>query len=70
MLPRMQLDLLLLDELGDVLLAAGGEVVEDADLLAALDERVRQIGADEAGAAGDEVMGHDRVLLSRTGGVN
>ncbi len=40
MLPRDQLDLLLLDELGDVLLAPGGEVVEDAHPLARADERV------------------------------
>jgi hypothetical protein len=59
-----QLDLLLLDQVGDVLLAAGGEVVEDAHLVAFFDERVCEIGADETCAAGHEIMRHTRVLLS------
>ena len=38
----------------EVLALAGGEVVEDGHLVAALDERVDEVRADEAGAAGDE----------------
>ena len=39
---------------GQVLALAGGEVVDDRHLVAALDQRVDEVRADEAGAAGDE----------------
>jgi hypothetical protein len=35
---------------------AGGEIVEHTDVVAALDERVDEVRADEAGAAGDESL--------------
>jgi hypothetical protein len=35
------------------------EVVEDRDLVAAGEELLRDVRADEAGAAGDEDAGHD-----------
>ena len=38
----------------DVVLAAGEEVVDDDDAVAALEEAVDEVAADEAGAAGDE----------------
>ena len=37
----------------DVVDRAGGEVVEDVDLMAAVEQRFRQMRADEARAAGD-----------------
>ncbi len=41
-------------EMGDVVDRAGRQVVEDEDLVAALEQRLGQVGADEAGAAGDQ----------------
>jgi hypothetical protein len=38
----------------DVLDAAGGEVVDDADFIAALEVRLGQVGADESGASSDQ----------------
>ena len=38
----------------EVLALARGEVVEDDDLVAAVEQGVDEVGADEAGAAGDE----------------
>ena len=38
----------------EVLALAGGEVVDDGDLVAAVEERVDEVRADEAGAAGDQ----------------
>ena len=38
----------------DVLLEAGGDVVEHADGIAPLDESVDDVGADEAGPAGNQ----------------
>ncbi len=42
-------------EVPDVLDRAGGKVVEDVDLVAALEQLVGEMGADEAGSAGDQV---------------
>jgi hypothetical protein len=39
---------------GEVLALAGGQVVDDQDLVAAVEERVDEVRADEAGAAGDQ----------------
>jgi hypothetical protein len=39
---------------GEVLALAGGEVVDDHDLVAAVEELVDEVRADEAGAAGDQ----------------
>ena len=47
----------------DVVKLAGGEVVDDGDVMACLDERVDDMGADEAGSAGDEYIGHCAWLL-------
>ena len=41
----------------EVRAAAGGEVVEHAHVVAALEQRAHEVRADEAGAAGDE---HER----------
>src|SRR5262249_61821772 len=49
-------------EAGEVLPAAGREVVEDAHALAPFDEGAREVRADEAGSAGDEVGRHERLL--------
>ena len=38
----------------EVLALAGGQVVDDRDLVAAIEERVDEVRADEAGAAGDQ----------------
>ena len=38
----------------EVLAPAGGEVVDDADVVAALEQGVDEVRADEAGAAGHE----------------
>ena len=38
----------------EVLALAGDEVVDDRHLVAAIEERVDEVGADEAGAAGDQ----------------
>ena len=38
----------------EVLALAGGEVVDDGHLVAAIEERVDEVGADEAGSAGDQ----------------
>ena len=45
------------DERLEVGEGAGGEVVDDGDGVAAGDEGFGEVGADEAGAAGDEVVG-------------
>jgi hypothetical protein len=39
---------------GEVLALAGGQVVDDQDLVAAIEQRVDEVRADEAGAAGDQ----------------
>ena len=44
----------------DVLALAEGEVVDDDDVVAARDERVDEVRADEAGASGDD-RAHDAV---------
>ena len=51
-------DLDLTTERSEVGPAAGREVVEHADVVASLEERLDEIGADEAGAAGDEDARH------------
>ena len=38
----------------EVLALAGGQVVDDGHLVAAIEERVDEVRADEAGAAGDQ----------------
>jgi len=43
--------------MGDVFEAPGGEVVDDGDVVAALEQRLSQVAADEAGASGDEGLG-------------
>ena len=43
---------------GQIIEAAGPEIVDDAHAIAARDQRVHQVRADEAGAAGDERNGH------------
>jgi hypothetical protein len=43
-----------LQRAGEIGLLAGGQVVDDGDLVAAVDEGVDEVGADEAGSAGDE----------------
>ena len=52
---------------GEVLALAGGEVVDDGHVVAALDERVDEVRADEPGASGDESLhagrGSQRLLL-------
>ena len=49
-----QLDVGMPVQMGDRVAPAGGEVVEEDDALAAGEQRVREVGADEAGAAGDQ----------------
>jgi hypothetical protein len=49
----------------EVVALAGHETVDDADLFAATDELFREMGSDEAGAAGHEVMGHTGGHLSK-----
>ena len=39
---------------GQVRAVAGGEVVEDADVVAALQQRMHEVAADKTGSAGDE----------------
>src|SRR5206468_11628731 len=41
-------------DVGEVVAVAGGEVVEHAHLVAALEQAADEIGADEAGAPGDQ----------------
>ena len=41
-------------EVLDVVDAAGGEVVEDVDLVTAKQTSIREMGADKSGAAGDQ----------------
>jgi hypothetical protein len=43
---------------GEILEAAGGFVVDDGDVIAAREEGFGEVGADEAGTAGDEGIGH------------
>src|SRR5262249_10462891 len=52
---------------GDVFALSGGEVVEDADLVARVQKAGDQVGADETGAAGHETGFHGGVLVSRDG---
>ena len=47
-------DLDVVGDVGEVLAAAGGEVVEHAHPVAAREQRAHEVRADEAGAAGDE----------------
>ena len=50
---------------GEVLLPAGREVVEHQHLVPATDERIDEVGADEAGPAGDEAP-HRRRVCARS----
>ena len=45
-------------DVGEVLALAGREVVDDANAVAARDQRARDRRSDEAGAAGDEIQTH------------
>ena len=54
-----------LEQMCEVLTLAGHEAVDDADLFAAPDQCLGQMGADEPGAAGHEVMGHIGCHLSK-----
>ena len=46
-------------QMDDVVDRAGGEVVDHLDAMAGSEQRLGQMGADEAGAAGDEhTLGH------------
>ena len=45
-----------LDAVAQVVLVAGGEIVDDAHAVAARDERFGNVRADEAGAAGNEIV--------------
>ena len=46
----------------EVLALAGGQVVDDRHLVAAIEERVDEVRADEAGAAGDQGTHGRRIL--------
>ena len=48
-----------------VLALAGDQAVDDAHASAAADELFREVGTDEAGAAGDEVGSHTARYLSK-----
>ena len=50
---------------GDVLPAAGREVVDDRHLVAARDQRVDEVRADESGAAADQCL-HPAIVERRT----
>ena len=59
-----------LDELGarlDVARVAGDQAVDDADALAAGEQRLGQVGSDETGTAGDDVQGHGVRRSARSG---
>ena len=49
-----ELDRRMIQYRGEVLLAARAQVVEDDDILAAAEQALGQMGADETGAAGDK----------------
>ena len=49
-----QLEARMTDEVLDVALRAGEEIVEADDLVASLDQPLAQVRADKAGASGDE----------------
>jgi hypothetical protein len=46
----------------EILTLAGHQVVDDANAFAAADELFCQMGADETGAAGHEIVGHVSVV--------
>ena len=48
----------------DVLVAAGAQVVEREDLVALVEQPLRQVAADEARAAGDQILMRIRIGLS------
>jgi hypothetical protein len=52
-------------QVGDIFFAARAEVVDAQHLVALLEEAVRQVGPDEAGATGDDRAGHGRILGPR-----
>ena len=49
----------------DVLAAPGGEIVRDADRLAAREQRFHDVGADEAGSARHDILGHENDASAR-----
>ena len=51
---REELETLVREQMRDVLPAAGEEIVEADDFVAVLKKPVAKVGAEEAGAAGDE----------------
>ena len=51
--------------IAEIVPAAGGEVVEDADFVASTQQRADDVGADEAGPAGHETT-HVQTQLKRT----
>src|SRR5581483_8943691 len=53
-----------LAQMGHVPLRAGREVVEDEDLLALVEEKLGEVGADEAGAARDESAAQSRAMVA------
>jgi len=53
-----------LTQMGDVSLGAGGEIVEDEDLHAPVEEQLGEVGADEAGPARDEGAAQTRAMVA------
>ncbi len=49
-----QLEIRVVEEMGDVVLGAGEEVVETDDVVAFSEQALAEMAAEEAGAAGDE----------------
>jgi hypothetical protein len=67
-----ELEVRLADEMGDVALPAGEQIVGADDVVAARDESIAEVRAEEAGAAGDEnaPFEHERRLRgARRGGL-
>jgi hypothetical protein len=48
----------------DIPFRSGGEVVEDEDLDAAIEEELGEVGTDEAGAARDESAAQGRAMVA------
>ena len=54
-----------LTQMGDVFQLAGGEVIDDIDLVSPGQESFSQVGTDEAGSAGNEIfLSYDKSPLS------
>src|SRR5271168_2065580 len=52
-------------EVADIFHTAGGEIVEEGDMIAAVEQAFRQMGTDETGAAGNQIT--QRASLERLG---